>query len=183
MQFSIWATTVVLFSLLITPLKANSVVNVASPHVSTTIASRRAIAVSKAEFGVFRVDKNGKTTFIPTTKVHLEEGNKYGWRIQMKDYKGEVTWREVIRLPQRPESWGTDNGENFSIEANGTEGVTTRTQLTKDGVIRNSWTMVSGDPLGKHMIDVYVDERRIASFEFEVVPSLKRVDRSRTPRL
>lgn len=129
------------------------------------------ITVSKAEFGVFRVDNRGKLTFISTTKVPLQEGNKYGWRIKLKNYQGEVTWREVIRLPKSPETWGTDNGENFNITPKGNEGLTTRKQFAKDGVIWNSWTVVTGDPIGKHTIFVYINNRRIASFEFEVVPN------------
>lgn len=188
MQLILATATVVLFSCLITPVKASLVVNVASSLVENTIASSgsttaKPIIVSKAEFGVFRTDKNGKVTFIPTTRVQLEEGNRYGWRIQLKNYQGEVKWREILRLPKRPESWGTDNGENFSISTNGTQGVTTRTQLTQDGMIRNSWTMVSGDPIGKHTVDIYINDRQIASFEFEVVPAKSQVDESSIPRI
>jgi len=170
MQLRNWTATLVLSSLLTTWVIASLAVNAITS--SESIAANP-IIVSKAEFGIFRVENNGKVTFIATNKVPLNEGNQYGWRIWLKDYQGEVTWREVLRLPKLPESWSTDNGENFSITANGAQGVTTRTQSPKSGIIHNSWTMVSGDPIGKHTIDIYIADHRIASFAFEIVPVKK----------
>ena len=133
------------------------------------------IKVTKAEFGVFRRDKGGKITFIPTKKVPLEAGLAYGWRLQLKNYKGKVTWKEIFRLPQLPRTWGTQNGENFSLSNNGTAAVTTRTDEVKKGIIKNSWTVTPGDPQGNHLIEVYIGDRHVASFEFKVVkPNKKR---------
>jgi hypothetical protein len=126
--------------------------------------------VSKAEFGLKRVDTKGNITIFQTTKVPLQEGNAYGWRIKLKDYQGEVKWREVLRLPKPPETWGTDSGEDFSISADGTTSVTRRTQAAPDGVIDNFWTIAPGDPVGKYKIEVYIDDRLISTFEFETVP-------------
>lgn len=129
--------------------------------------------ISKAEFGVATVDAEGKFNFTPTIKVPLVQGNKYGWRIQMQGVKGKVTWREVLRLPKPPQTWATDDGENLTLSADGTEAVTKRTQLPKNGVIENFWTIAPGDPPGKHTIYVYVDERLVGNFEFEIVPKGK----------
>ncbi|MBR8837775.1 MAG: hypothetical protein DSM106950_28155 [Stigonema ocellatum SAG 48.90 = DSM 106950] len=165
------ATTVVIASFLLTTwMVASFAVNAIT---SSESRFAKPIIVSKAEFGIFRVDNKGKVTFLLTNKVPLNEGNQYGWRIWLKDYQGEVTWREVLRLPKLPESWSTDNGDNFSMTPNGIQGVTTRTQSAKDGIIQNSWTILRGDPIGKHTIFVYIADRRIASFEFEVVPVKK----------
>jgi hypothetical protein len=141
----------------------------ASSGSISQLSNPKPITVSKAEFGVLRVDSNGKSNFTPTTRILLSQGGKYGWRIQLKDYTGKVTWREVLRLPKRPETWATDDGENFSVSADGIESVTKRTQMASDGVIENFWTITPGDPGGKHKIQVYIDERLITSFEFEVI--------------
>lgn len=135
------------------------------------------IKVTKAEFGVFRRDKGGKITFIPTKKVPLEEGLAYGWRLQLKNYKGKVTWKEIFRLPKLPLTWGTQNGENFNLSNNGTAAVTTRTDEVKQGIVKNSWKVTPGDPSGNHLIEVYIGDRHIASFEFEVVKSNQRKSR------
>lgn len=163
-----WAATLVLASFWLTSGLIASVLaeNAIKPSESR---SSKAIAVNKAEFGVERVGARGNVTFIPTNRVLFQEKRRYGWRIQLKDYQGKVTWREVLRLPKQPENWGTDNGENFSLSANGTEGVTNRTQVAHNGMIENYWTIAPGDPSGKHRIEVYIDNRRIASFDFDVV--------------
>ncbi|NRB07956.1 MAG: hypothetical protein HRU34_12655 [Richelia sp.] len=127
------------------------------------------VKVTRAEFGVFRRDKHGKITFIPTIKVPLEAGIVYGWRLQLKNSPRHVTWREVFRLPQLPLTWGTQNGENFSLSKNGTAAVTNRTTKVKKSTIKNSWTVTPGDPPGNHLIEVYIGNHHVASFDFEVV--------------
>ncbi|MFN6540357.1 MAG: hypothetical protein RM021_028960 [Nostoc sp. EkiNYC01] len=172
----IWATTAVLASswlifgvIASEPINATSVV-VQNATSFPTPTSLKKITVSNAEFGLKRVDTKGNVSIVETTKVPLQEGNAYGWRIKLKDYQGEVKWREVLRLPKPPEAWATDNGENFSISADGTTSVTRRTQAAPNGVIENFWTIAPGDPVGKYKIEVYIDDRLINTFEFEVIP-------------
>lgn len=136
---------------------------------SSAPPNAKPITVTKAEFGMQKVDAQGKVIFVPTIRVPFEQGTKYGWRIQLQNYQGEVTWREVLRLPNAPYTWGIDSGEDLSLSANGKEAVTKRTVLTKNGVINNFWTITPGDPVGKHQIHVYINDRLIGSFEFEIV--------------
>ncbi|MEA5582414.1 hypothetical protein VB620_13820 [Nodularia harveyana UHCC-0300] len=132
------------------------------------------ITPSTSEFGVVTVDSKNNTEFIPTTRVVLSEGGKYGWRIQLNDYKGKVTWREVLRLPKPPETWATNDGQSLSLSSDGIEAITTRTVFTNDGKIENFWTMIPGDPGGQHQIQVYIDDRLIATFDFEVISRPKK---------
>ena len=173
----IWATTlwIAFFGIIISPVKASPTV-IAPQHTennieSTSLISSKPITVKKAEFGVLRTEKNGKVTFIPTTKVPFKEGKVYGWRIQLQNYQGKLTWLEVLTLPKPPLTWGTDNGEHFFLSLDGTKSVVKRTDLVKKGVVSNFWTVSTGDPVGKHILEVYVDKRRIATFKFEVVRS------------
>jgi hypothetical protein len=171
MLMRIWAVTVVVtYSWLMPEVIAAEPIKVVA---TSPQSDAQPIIVNKAEFGVQRVDPQGKTTFIPTFRVPLQEGNKYGWQIQLKNYKGAVTWREVLRLPKRPESWSVDTGQDMTISPDGKEAVTKRTQNTTDGVIKNFWKIAPGDPDGKHKIQVYIDDRLIAVFEFEIVPLRK----------
>ncbi|MBD2388689.1 hypothetical protein [Cylindrospermum sp. FACHB-282] len=139
-----------------------------SPASSQLIDAKQ-ITVSKAEFGVKIVDSQGKVNFFPRTRVQLQEGDAYGWRIQLQNYRGEVKWREVLRLPKPPETWGTQDSEDFSISSDGTTAVSKRTQTAVNGVIENFWTIAPGDPVGQHKIEVYIDDRLIKTFEFEIV--------------
>ncbi|CEJ45731.1 hypothetical protein [Umezakia ovalisporum] len=175
-----WAATIVLTSSWLlsgfiaseawTSLVGNGV---ASSQSIAQLSETKPITATKAEFGVLRVDSKGQRKFTPTTRILLHQGGKYGWRIQLKNYKGKVTWREILRLPKPPETWATDDGQSLTLSADGIEAVTTRTEFTPDGHIENFWTMVPGDPGGKHQIEVYIDNRLIGSFNFEVI-SLKK---------
>ncbi|WP_224091775.1 hypothetical protein [Nostoc sp. MS1] len=178
------ATVVITSSLLMTGFVptsafANNPKTLAQSSPQSQPSKTQPINISKAEFGVATLDAGGKFNFTPTIKVPLVEGNKYGWRIQIQGVKGQVTWREVLRLPKAPQTWATDDGENFTLSADGTEAVTKRTQLPKNGVIENFWTIAPGDPPGKHIIYVYVDERLVGNFEFEIVPKQNQEIKSR----
>ena len=128
------------------------------------------IVVNKTEFGVKIVNPEGKVNFFPTTTVPLKEGDAYGWKITLDNYQGNVKWREVLTLPQAPETWTTQDNRNFSISADGKTATSTRTVTPVNGVIENFWIISPGDPLGKHQIEVYIDERLIGTFAFEIVP-------------
>jgi hypothetical protein len=141
----------------------------APPQFSSSIKNTK-ITVTKSEFGVRIVDSQGKANFFPTRKVPLKKGDAYGWRITLENYQGEVEWREVLSLPQVPETWATsETDENFSLSEDGKTAITKRSQTTTNGVIENYWQIAPGDPLGKHKIEVYVDDRLIATFEFETI--------------
>ncbi|MEL6164133.1 MAG: hypothetical protein AAFY21_07125 [Cyanobacteria bacterium J06641_2] len=137
------------------------------------LLSSKKLVVKKAEFGILKSGKNGKKRFIPTTKIPLRAGQVYGWRIQLQGYEDKLTWQEVLTLPKPPLSWGTDNGEHFFLSPDGTKSVIKRTDLVKKGMIDNFWTISSGDPVGKHVIEVYAGKHRIATFNFELIrPSI-----------
>jgi hypothetical protein len=140
-----------------------------TPEVSQLVNGKQT-KVSKSEFGVRIVNSQGQANFFPTMKVPLKKGDAYGWRITLQNYRGKVKWREVLRLPKAPETWATpEKNENFSLSADGTTAVTTRTQTVKNGVIENYWKIAPGDPLGKHRIEIYIDDSLISIFEFETV--------------
>ncbi|MFM6202231.1 MAG: hypothetical protein ACKPE1_24365, partial [Dolichospermum sp.] len=75
-----------------------------------------------------------------------------------------------LTLPKTPETWITENDQNLSISKDGKTATSTRIQTPVNGVIENFWTISPGDPLGKHQIQVYIDDRLLATFEFEIVP-------------
>ncbi len=136
---------------------------------SQLLVNGQNITVNKSEFGVRIVDAKGKANFFPTSKVPLKKGDAYGWRIKLQNYQGKLRWREVLRLPKAPETWATQEDENFYLSADGTTAVTKRTETSANGVIENFWKIAPGDPLGKHKIEVYIDEYLVATFEFETV--------------
>ncbi|MUG92172.1 hypothetical protein F7734_06750 [Scytonema sp. UIC 10036] len=128
------------------------------------------LAVAKAEFGLVKVNpQDYKVSFTPTNKVPLENETAYGWRIQLKGYQGQVTWREVYRLPKAAQNWGPPASAEFSVSGDKTQATTLRTVYTKNGVIGNTWTVSPGDPSGKHTIEVFVNNIQVGKFEFNLV--------------
>lgn len=175
MVMKVWAARLILAScglvLGITAASFNnhsSVLAENSPLFSQLV-NTTPITVNQAEFGIKRVDKQGKVSFIPTNKILLKEGEVYGWRINLKNYRGKVKWREVLKLPQPPETWATQDSDGFSISTDGTTAISERTQTVTNGKIENFWTIAPGDPLGKHQIQVYINGQIIKSFDFELV--------------
>ncbi len=136
----------------------------------THSSNSQQIVVNKTEFGVRIVNSARKVNFFPTTIVPLKQGDAYGWRIKLNNYQGKVQWREVLTLPQAPETWITQDHKNFSISKDGKTAISQRTETPVNGVIENFWTISSGDPLGKYQIEVYIDKRLIGTFAFEIVP-------------
>jgi hypothetical protein len=170
-----WAIRLVLacFWLISGNLVSASVVLAENTPISSKSTAIKPFTVSKIEFGVKKVDSQGKLTISPTDKIPLQVGVAYGWRIQLLEYRGDVKWREVLKLPKPPNSWSTQNSEDFSISPDGTTAVTRKIQLTKDGTIENFWVIAPGDPTGKYEIEVYVNEHKVSTFEFEIVSSNK----------
>jgi hypothetical protein len=172
MQLRVYACGIaVAFSLLASPAIAS--IGVKDNTKTSSYKDTKLITVTKTEFGVFRRSRKGKMTFIPTTNVPLLDGYSYGWRIHFKKYKGKVTWREILQLPKVPETWGTQNGENFSLSPDGSAAITSRTDYVENSMIQNTWAITTGDPLGKHRIDVFIDGRRVARFNFDVMAASK----------
>ncbi|MTJ14002.1 hypothetical protein FJR11_15715 [Anabaena sp. UHCC 0187] len=154
-----------------TPIVTNSSIafGESTPKYAQSISNQQPI-VNKTEFGVRIINSEGKVNFFPTTTVPLKQGDAYGWKIKLDNYQGKVKWREVLTLPQAPETWTTQDNKNFSISADGKTAISKRIETPVNGVIENFWTVSPGDPLGKHQVKVYIDERLIATFDFEIVP-------------
>ena len=159
-----------MFPLIISGLNNSDMALAISKQKYSNSITNQQIVVNKTEFGVRIINSSGKVNFFPTTTVPLKEGDAYGWRITLDKYSGKVQWREVLTLPKPPETWITENRENLSISKDGKTATSTRIQTPVNGVIENFWTISPGDPLGKHQIEVYINERLLATFEFEIVP-------------
>lgn len=128
------------------------------------------IEIVRAEFGLFDVSQHGERAFVPTTAVPYREDQKYGWIVYLRTTKPKIKWREEFTLPASPVTWGVDDvpGRN-SISAD------RRTSITENeeepgplGVILNVWQVEPGDPRGRYVIRLIIEDRLERTFEFEV---------------
>jgi hypothetical protein len=80
--------------------------------------------------------------------------------------KGDMTVTEVFTLPGAPASWGTL--ENTTISQDGRMATSTNVLTPSDGWIGNGWCAAKGDPVGDHLIEVWLGDELLGSFPFVV---------------
>lgn len=96
------------------------------------------------------------------------ETSCFGWLLAVAPQKGTVTVREELRLPARTPNWG--ESETSTVHPDGA-GATSRIEADlSEGLIANEWCLSPGDPLGAHRVSVYLGDRLLRQFDFEVVP-------------
>jgi hypothetical protein len=129
-----------------------------------------AIEIVQADFGAFDVSDPGEPSFFPTTAVPHRVDQKYGWIVYLRTTKTKVKWREEFTLPASPETWGLDGvpGRN-SISADRRTSITeNEEELGPLGVILNIWQVERGDPRGRYVIRLIIEDRLERTFEFDV---------------
>ena len=121
-------------------------------------------------FGIITKNLEGEEEFEVTNTVPLVEGQSYGWIIRLGSEFAKVKWREVFELPARPETWGRgEESGRHEITEDGRICITEREVVVRDGYIQSFWDVAAGDPLGDHVIRVYVNDVLLGTFHFKVV--------------
>jgi len=121
--------------------------------------------IIQAEFGLFNRPETGKPLFVPSKIVPLAEGQGYGWVMQLRTIKTKIRWKEVFTLPSAPITWSADKSQ---ISQDRRVSVTEKEVAPQDGMIYNSWSVASGDPKGRYVIRVIVENHLERVFEFDV---------------
>jgi len=136
-----------------------------SPHGKRHAAYK----VINSEFGLFNQTPDGKGEFVPTRQVPLVANQAYGWIVALRTDKPTLRWREEFQLPTRPDSWGPpDTAGRRRISADGRSAISERRVSPVNGVIFNTWAVAPGDPPGRYRIRVYVENRLVETFDFQV---------------
>ncbi len=104
-------------------------------------------------FGLFDTT-GGQMKFSPGGVVPLVEGQAYGW---------------VLRIRTAPATWGESEPIGTrKLSDDARVSITERSVEPINGVLFNSWAVAKGDPPGKYEIRVFVENRLVATFDFEV---------------
>jgi hypothetical protein len=130
---------------------------VASPHVSRAQNSPSP-DIDRALFMVATKGPDGKWSVREADRVPLRPRDAcYGWRLHFSNNTGdEVSWRADFTLPGKP-------GNNPTLI------VTKKKEKTTGGWIGDSWCVINGDPVGEHVVRVYVHDSLARAFPFVVV--------------
>jgi hypothetical protein len=150
-------TALFLLLIFVVPLPANAVLTT-DGHASA------------AAFGIIENSVDGKPTFVRTNRVPLVENQKYGWVIRVPKNLKTVRWREEFTLPAPPNTWGEGEKDGIhAISADRRVSTTEREVPVRDGIVSNFWRVASGDPTGKYVIRVFINDALVETFHFEAV--------------
>jgi hypothetical protein len=133
------------------------------PVVKLVTPPAASVQIQQAQFGIF--DKNNK--FIQTTRVPYILDQDYGWVLKLKTTQPRVKIKEELILPTPPAKW---EGNGFALSADKRKAVQEKLLSTQKGSLETigMWGIVEGDPHGKHLINLYVDNKLIRTFHFNV---------------
>jgi hypothetical protein len=140
----------------------------APPTAAIDTDSVSDIEVVRSDFGLFSRPDSGKPPFQASRRVPLQEGQGYGWYIELKTTKPKIKWREEMVVPSPPATWGIQNSTaQHSISDDRRTLTTEREVVPNRGLIYNVWGVAAGDPKGPHVVRVYVEGKLVRTFEFE----------------
>ena len=130
-------------------------------------AAEPTVRVEQSAFGVFSLTADGRVDFKPTKTVPLKPNQEFGWVIGVTTTKPTVKWREEFTVPYPPETWGPVEGKH-EISADRKVSILEREVTLDRGFLFNTWTMAPGDPKGRHVIKVTIEDAPPVVFEFDV---------------
>jgi hypothetical protein len=129
-----------------------------------------ALEVVSAEFGVFDASDPQRVVFSPADLVPRREGQRYGWMIELREAGRSVSVREEYLLPSRVAEARTESaaGTTLVIPMERRSQVSQRQLVPVDGRIYGEWSVGPREPAGPRRLEVIVEGRVAARFEFEV---------------
>ena len=125
------------------------------------------VRIEQAAFGVFSLTADGRVDFKPTKAVPLKPNQEFGWVIGVTTTKPTVKWREEFTVPYPPETWGPVEGKH-EISADRKVSILEREVTPDRGFLFNTWTIAPGDPKGRHVIKVTIEDAAPIVFEFDI---------------
>jgi hypothetical protein len=125
--------------------------------------------VIRSEFGLFFPRSAGKKKFVATRTVPLVPNQAYGWMMTVEPQLGKMRWREEFVLPVAPSTWGGPMfGVKQEISADGKTSVRHGELQAGENMMANVWTVADGDPKGKYVIRMYLDDKLVETYNFNV---------------
>lgn len=127
------------------------------------------VSIVQAEFGLFNLLESGELVFVPSSTVPHSEKQRYGWIILLDTRKSKIRWREEFTLPAAPAIWNNaeTQGSQF-ISEDKRVSVMEKEVEPYQGLISHSWAVAPGDPKGRYIIRVIIENRLEEVFEFDV---------------
>lgn len=127
-------------------------------------------AVVDAEFGIFADGRPDELVFAPTRIIPHREGQRYGWVIELRTAKRTLAVSEEYLLPagDAPGKAADPVSESLNVPTPRRRQVSQRQLAPVDGRIFGEWSVGPHEPAGRRQLQVLIEGRPAASFEYEV---------------
>lgn len=131
------------------------------------------VEIVSAEFGLFDASNPQELAFEPSNVVPRQEGQHYGWVIELRTSKRTVTVSEEYLLPT-PQTKPLANkatdpvSESLDIPTYRRSQVSQRQLAPMDGRIYGEWAVGPKEPPGHRRLQVLVEGQVAATFEYDV---------------
>lgn len=139
-----------------------------------------AVEIVASQFGLFDASTPGELSFEPSNLIPRIAGQRYGWIIEVKTAKRNLSVREeyVIPLPAKSDGKAKDAGkapeaadeflENFRQAPQRRNQVSQRQLAPVDGQIYGEWSVGQNEPAGHRRLQVFIEGRLAATFEYDM---------------
>ena len=126
------------------------------------------VIVTQAQAGLLGPPAAALSQFVPSTTLPLQDGQQFGWRLQLQTKLKTVRVREELTLPAEPRTWGDPEPDlKRKTSADGRTATTELQLVPVDGVIQFSWTVTRGDPAGTWVLKVQVEDLPVQIFRLQ----------------
>jgi hypothetical protein len=138
------------------------------PRLPMRIASD--LVLKRIQFGVLQTSADGEEHFSAAQELPAEDGQVFGWVLEVDTTRPSVRWQEHLRLPRAPTDWGeVATDPDVLLSRDGASAMAQGEELVEDGSLsRFYWSLAAGDPAGDYEIDLAVEGRPVAHFVFKV---------------
>ncbi len=129
---------------------------------------RTSVVVTRAQAGLLGPPAADVSQFVPSANLPLQDGQQFGWRMQLRTKLTTVRVREELTLPAEPRTWGDpEPGLKRRTLADGRTATTELLLVPVDGVIQFTWTVTRGDPAGTWLLKVQVEDLPVQTFRLQ----------------
>ena len=133
------------------------------------------LVIKRAQFGILKSTPGGEDDFTPTKEIPAEDGQTFGWVVEVDTTRTSLHWQEHLRLPAPPADWGDAASDpDIVIAVDGRSVVAQGDDLVEDGELsRFYWALAPGDPAGEYEMDIAVEGKPVGHFAFRVPATVR----------
>ena len=133
------------------------------------------LLIKRVEFGILEKTPDGEEHFVAAREVPAEDGQVFGWRVDVSTTRETLRWQEHLRMPRAPLDWGdaADDPDVLISEDGKSVAAEGEDAIEDHRLSRFYWALAPGDPAGDYEIDLAVEGKSVGHFAFHVQAPVK----------